>query len=217
MDMDFSRNPRTDKPEPVADKPVAKVSKSKKGVPLAVFLLVVVLLLGAGAGAFWWHDKQAKDQAKKQGDEIAALLKNVQEAATAAANADAPAEEAETKVPTAEQLANMEDAIKSGNTAALEGYMAATVRVIIAASEGVGDRTPTEAISDLKYLDSATDPWDFALPAATLSGWGTGDYKLYFPESALVGQSADDMVVSFTFDSDAKISGIFMAMDASSL
>ena len=58
--------------------------------------------------------------------------------------------------------------------------MASTIKVIIAASEGIGDRTPVQAINDLKYLDSATDPWDFALNATTLSKYQSGDYKDYF-------------------------------------
>ncbi len=216
--MDFNRNNQTQKTEPEAAQPVSKAKGTKRNVSLLVFILFTLFLLAAGGGAYYWRDLEAKDQAKNHKSEIMALqLRISQLESEAAAEDTTPATVAETKAPTAEALANIEDAIKSGNTAALEGYMASKIKVILAASEGIGDRTPTQAISDLKYLDSATDPWDFSLPAATLTKWGTGDYKQYFPESAFVGMSADDMVVSFTFDSQAKISGIFMAMDGDSL
>lgn len=89
--------------------------------------------------------------------------------------------------------------------------MASIIKVIIAAAEGIGDRTPTQAISDLKYVENATDPWDFDLPVATLTAYATGDYTQYFPDGALVGKSADNRVISFTFNSSGKISGIFMS------
>ena len=92
--------------------------------------------------------------------------------------------------------------------------MAASVNVILAASEAYGPQTPTQAIKDLDYLNSATDPWDFALSSTTLAKYQSGDYKQYFPTTALVGQSANDYVVSFQFDSSGKINGIFMTVSA---
>jgi len=70
----------------------------------------------------------------------------------------------------------------------------------------VTERRPKPLVI-LKYLDNATDPWDFALPAATLAAYQTGGYKQYFPTTALVGKSANKYVVSFQFDSNGKISG----------
>ena len=92
--------------------------------------------------------------------------------------------------------------------------MASTIKVIIAASEGIGDRTPVQAINDLKYLDSATDPWDFALNATTLSKYQSGDYKDYFKSTSIVGKSANNYVISFNFDSSGKINGIFMSVNS---
>lgn len=116
--------------------------------------------------------------------------------------------------PSAAAIENIKASISSGNTAALAGYMAPTVRVIIAASEGIGDRTPTQAIKDLDYLDEATDPWNFALPPSTLSQYATGSYGQFFPSTAVVGRSANKYVVSFTFNNSGKISGIFMCVNA---
>jgi len=115
--------------------------------------------------------------------------------------------------PSAAELENIKASITSGNTAALEGYMASSVYEVIAASESAGAKTPTDAINGLSYINPGGDnTWDFALPTATLSAYQTGFYKQYFPTSALVGKSSDDHVVSFQFDSTGKISGIFMAM-----
>ena len=116
--------------------------------------------------------------------------------------------------PTAAQLENIEAAISSGNTAALEGRMADSVSVIIAASEGVGARTPTEAIGDIDYVIDLDATWDFALSAATLTDYADGDYAQYFPEGAFVGKSSEDKVISFIFDGDAKIKTVFMSVSS---
>lgn len=183
-------------------------------------LLVALVLLAAGAAAGWWYrDSQAKDELAKKDTELtslqtknAKLTKDLADAKKAD-TADATA----SKTPDAETLDNIKASITSGNTAALEGYMAPSVRVIIAATEGVGDRTPAQAVSDLKYIDAATDPWDFALATATLNKYQTGDYKQYFPTTALVGLSANKYLISFQFDSSAKINGIFLTNNADSL
>jgi hypothetical protein len=189
-----------------------KAKRTNKNLPI---VLLIVLLLAGGAGAYWWRDKEAKAQAKKQAAEISTLQARVSQLeALDAAKSERAADVSDavsTTVPTAAVKENIIASIKSDNTAALEGYMAPTVRVIIAASDGIGDRTPTQAVSDLEYLDSATDPWDFALPEATLSGWQSGSYDSYFPSNAVVGRSADGKVVSFTFDSAGKIIGVFMS------
>ena len=119
-----------------------------------------------------------------------------------------------TTLPTEAVRQSIKESITSGNTAALEGYMASTVRVIVAASEGIGDRTPTQAISDLKYIDAATTPWNFALDGTTLAKYGSGDYKAYFSSNSIVGKSANNFVISFNFNSAGKINGIFMTNSA---
>jgi len=189
-------------------------SKPKQSAGALLFALLIVVLIAAGVGAYWWRDKDAKAQAQKQADEITAIKQQLSEAKESTADKETKEKIAEKPVAVTNNEENIKDSIKSGNTAALEGYMASTVRVIIAASEGVGNRTPTQAINDLKYLDSATDPWNFALSADTLNEYANGDYAQYFPLGAVVGKSADDKVVSFTFNSSGKINGIFMAVNA---
>jgi hypothetical protein len=195
--------------------PAPSTRSPRKNPAKAILLgLLIAVLAGGGAAAYWMRDQQAKKDTKSKDSEITSLKSQLHDAEMAdEATAGAGSTHSDQK--TADDVnENIAASISSGNTAALEGYMAAKVRVIIAASEGVGDRTPTQAISDLKYLDDATDPWNFDLPAATLNAYSTGEYAQYFPLGAVVGKSADDMVVSFTFDALGDINGIFMAVKA---
>ena len=201
---------------PQPPKPQDSERDSKKIVKMVV-LALVMLAFGA-AGGYIWRDREANNLDKLRTDEISSLrqkstnLENDLEAAKKKAAASSST--IENTAPSAATLDSIKDAIKSGNTAALEGYMAASVNVILAASEAYGPQTPTQAIKDLDYLNSATDPWDFALSSTTLAKYQSGDYKQYFPTTALVGQSANDYVVSFQFDSSGKINGIFMTVSA---
>jgi cytoskeletal protein RodZ len=197
--------------EPAQTPPVSQPQVKKKLLAQSLWMALLVLVLALSAGAYYWRDRTAKQQQKKQEAEISQLKEKVNQLEQSEQTEAEPKDEAKTNASASAVNENIADAIKSGNTAALEGYMAKSVKVIIAASEGVGDRTPTQAISDLKYLDNATDPWDFDLSADTLNKYASGDYAQYFPASAVVGKSADGKVVSFTFDSSGKITGIFMA------
>ena len=207
-----------------SDKTVEKSRSSKQSQQTKSILagvLAVILLVMAVFGGYGWRNNSAEDQNQGYQDQISQLQqkivklqKDLSGSSSQTNKNKASTNVADTTKPSAAALENIEASITSGNTAALEGYMAATVRVIIAASEGVGDRTPAQAVSDIKYLNSGTDPWDFSLPAATIDGYQAGDYKSYFPNGALIGKSANNYVVSFTFDSAGKISGVFMVADA---
>jgi hypothetical protein len=90
--------------------------------------------------------------------------------------------------------------------------MAPTVKVIIAASGGVGDRAPTQAVSDISsYISSSTDPWNFALAKTETDGYAKGFYAQYFPGIAVIGKSANGIVISFSFDCNGKINTVFLA------
>lgn len=200
--------PRTQfQPPPKPEKPAKAGSKK-----VLMMLLVIVLIAGAAYGGYWWGDKEASKQSNQQSAKISELEQKVTKLEKDLAEAKGMHEETST-APSAEMLENIKAAITSGNTAALEGHLASTVHVILAASEGLGDRTPTQVISDLAYIDAATD-WDFDLPAATIDAYQAGDYKQYFPDTALVGKSANNYVISFTFNDAGKISGIFLTNSA---
>lgn len=106
---------------------------------------------------------------------------------------------------------NIAASIESQNTAALEGYMASSVNVVIAASEKSGAETATQAVKDLDYLNSGTSPWDFALSSATLTTYKDGSYSQYFGDRTVVGKSANNYVVSFKVNDSGKIDTVFMA------
>ena len=165
-------------------------------------LIVVVLAIIGFAGYEVYHSHhKAKKPAVSQ------------TSSSAAKSTTGPIAAPATTAPSAAELENIKASITSGNTAALEGYMASSVYEVIAASESAGAKTPTDAINGLSYINPGGDnTWDFALPTATLSAYQAGFYKQYFPTTALVGKSSDDHVVSFQFDSTGKISGIFMAI-----
>lgn len=199
-----------------------KEKGAKKGLikKILAILLALLLLLAAFYGGYWYKGQQAKkdsDAKQQQIDKLEEEKKKAEEELEAEKSEKSSSSDSTTKAktePSASDLENIEDSISSGNTAALEGYMASKVNVIMAASECCGSRTPSQAISDLNYIEAGTDPWDFSLPAATIAAYQAGYYSSYFPADALVGKSANDYVVSFTFDSNGDIDGIFMAINA---
>lgn len=206
------------------EKPVDDVQKPKKShkklIKILVYILLIALIAGASAGAaYYWRDKTANDAKAQQDTEISALEK--EKASLKKQLADAKADTTTTTTntttctaiaPTAAVVENIKLSITSGNTVALEGYMATSVNVILAATEAYGPQTPTQAVSDItSFISSATSPWDFALPAATLTSYRDGGYGADFPTIAVVGKSANGKVISFSFDCNAKINKVFMA------
>lgn len=191
-----------------------KTNSKLKSSKIGWVLLTVVIIFAAGMSAYWWRDNEAKKQAASDQKTIATMqakITDYEKAAQAAATAKTGTEAPVSKQPTATAVDNIKASIISGNTAALEGYMANPVKVVYAASEAAGDRTPTQAINDLKYLSSATGPWNFSIDSVTLGKWQNGDYKQYILPTSLVGKSSNGYVVVFNFNSDAKINGVFMS------
>lgn len=194
-------------------------SKKTKSYMLVIVLVVSMVVIVIAAGSYVYRDKQAKDQNSKNQATIANLQSEITDLkkqlnSQASSTSSTSSSNTATAVPSATTIVNITDAIKSGNTAALQGYMAPSVLVILAASEGIGSQTPAQAVADLKYLDNATDPWNFNLDATTLTKYANGDYKTYFKTNTLVGKSANNYVVAFNFNDAGKINGIFMAVSA---
>lgn len=215
--MDFREPDRHQPQEPMRPVPVTTPPKRRRrGKSLLKLLLALILIAGVGGGAYYWRDKEAKDDAGQQSNQISQLQQQVAKLKSDLKTADdkAAAEAASQPGPTADTLKKVQDAVKSGKYADMQSLIATKVNIIIAASEGLGPRTPAQAVADLKYLDSGTDPWNFALASAVINGYQDGDYAQYFPVEALVGKSANDYVVSFVFNNSGKIIGIFMAADA---
>ena len=210
-----------DKNESMPEEKKSQNTKDKTATKKKIGLIALILLLmvmSAGA-VFLLKNNENKDIKKKKDAEIAALQKakdDLQKELNAAkdktATTTTPATPCTAKAPNASAIESIQDSIKSRNTAALEGYMAPSVNVIIAASGGVGTRTRTQAVSDISsYISSSTDPWNFALAKTETDGYAKGFYGKYFPGIAVVGKSANGIVISFSFDCNGKISTVFMA------
>lgn len=114
---------------------------------------------------------------------------------------------------TASDRANIRDAITSGNTAAIEGYLSNPVRVIIMSTECCFDITPAEAASNLSYVTGAPGPWNFSLPSATTDPWHANTYYGYlFTGDDITGRAADGTIVSFGI-SGGQVTTILMGFE----
>lgn len=209
--MDFERPQQPEAPAPAPMSQFTPKRRRFNGKKLLMWLVMLAVVGGAAYAGYYYADRQAKDKQQDQTREIAKLKLQITQLKYDLNSLNAS--QSTITPPSTDDLANITAAVKSGNYAALEGLMTPKVTVIIAASEGVGERTPVQAISDIKYLNAGTDPWNFALPQATVDGYAAGDYAKYFPDGALVGKAANGYVVSFSFNSSGKISTIFMSVN----
>lgn len=208
----------------------------KIGRLILLTVLIVFLMGGAGAGAYYYRDLKAKDADKKASAQIKALQDKVsslekqlasQSSSNGSSNSNSSSGNGQGQTntlcspvqPSAATIDNIKASITSGNTAALEGYMASSVNVVFAASDGLGPRTAVQAVGDItSFIDDITQmTWSFDVPASVLSSYGQSSYKQYFPGTALVGKSSTNRVISFNFDCSGKISAVLMAMNESEL
>jgi hypothetical protein len=214
MDMDYREQTKLQAQEPMQPASHTPPVKShRSGSKWLKYLLVIVLIAAAAGGVYYWRDKEAKEDAKAKAAQISELEQQVKglRSDLSAAQENVAATQSG---PSEDTLKKVEEAIKAGKYSDIQNLMASKVYVIIAASEGLGVRTPAQAVNDLKYLDGGTDPWNFALAASDVKNYQDGDYAQYFPVGSLIGKSANSYVVSFTFNNDGKIIGIFMANKA---
>lgn len=189
-------------------------AQSQRGFTFIEGLLVVILVGIVGFAGWYVYDSNNK--ANNTYDASASMQNSI--SYDKKANGKNSDEKESSNSHVSDSLKeNIADGIKSGNTAALEGYMADSVTVVIAASEKGGAETPAQAIKDLDYLKSATAPWDFALSSEVLKTYANGFYGKYFGENTVVGKSADGKVVAFGINDVGKIDTIFMASNADSL
>lgn len=181
---------------------------------LWLLIILAVLLVGL-AGWLWWQlnmchdDKQQLENDKKQlQTQVEKLQKQLKQS-----DNDNDDQTACNDTPTAAMKENIKAALDSKNTAAFVSYVSNPVKFVLAATEKGGNETPDEAAQSMEYTHTATGPWDFNLPQATLDDYDAGFYTDYFDDNTYVGRSASGMVVSFDFDCQGKISQIFVAAD----
>jgi hypothetical protein len=221
------------------DEPIAQAqpqSKTKEAITprkknsfikaLLIGIIIWCLMAASAAGAYFWRDNIANDFEKQQAASIenykasiitlSAKLNDLGFTVVEEEEAVACSEVA----PTAIVAENIKASITSGNTAALEGYMAASVNVILAASEAYGPQSPIDAVGSVtSFIDQDITAWDydFDLSAATLTNYKDGDYSQYFPDFALVGKATNNKVISFSFDCNGKIDTVFLSASDSIL
>lgn len=201
-----------------SERPVPPRSSRSHMLRLGMVVLIVLLMLAAGWLAWLVRECRAdhqraaatNTQLQSKIDGLTKQLAAAKKSSSATTNAsDMPACR---NVAVSQDLKdNITAAVSSKNYAALAGYMAAAVNVVIAASEKGGTETPTQAVADMAYLGTGTEPWNFTPPAADMAAFRAGDYKQYFPADAYVGEAANHLTVSFGFDDCAKIDQVFMA------
>jgi len=208
---------------PIIETPVNKPVKKGSIAKSIFFVLLTLMLMAAAAGAtYLWRAKVASDLEKTQSAQVVSLNNEIASLKSQLAGAVADTESKATYcddivactpvAPGTATIENIKASITSGNTAALEGYMATDVTVILAATEAYGSQTPTQAVSDItSFISGAKAPWDFLLSASILSSYGKGGYGKYFTTIDTVGKSADGKVIAFLFDCDGKISTVFMS------
>jgi hypothetical protein len=203
--------------------PKGSQSKRRDGAKIGLIVFLVVLALLAGWLA--WLLKQCRDNDAKNKTTISSLQKKVDDLNKQLAAKGSGGNNSGTSssgggtctgAPTISQTLkdNLAAAVSSQNYAALNGYMASSVNVVIAASEHGGQETPQQAVADMQYLNSATGPWDFNLSGSTLSSWQAHFYKQYFTDPFYAGKAASDQVMSYQFDCNGKVNGVFMAASA---
>lgn len=210
--------------------PTQQVAKSKNNkkqlVKYILALIIGLVIIGSAAGAtYLWRDKTAKDFEKTLNSDISALKRAKASLEKQIAGGkdgevgDCPTPCSEI-APAASVIENIQLSITSANTAALEGYMASNVNVILAASEAYGVQTPTQAIADISsFLSDDINSWDynFLLPTATLKTYQQGGYAKYFSATSVVGKASNNQVISFSFDCQGKIDTVFLAGNANLL
>jgi len=206
---------------PIAGSPEPGVKKSRSK-PLLVIMAVLFIVAVAAAGYLGWQYKQKRDDNKSLQSRITTLTKQLDDKnkeLAAEKQKEAAASSTATSSSSSATLAalkeNITAALNSKNTAALQGYMASSVTFVLAATEYGPTETAAKAVTDLtSHTSSATTPWNFDLPAVTLSSYAAGDYHQYFGSGAIVGKSANNYVVSFTLNSSGKISTVFVSASA---
>jgi hypothetical protein len=183
----------------------------------AVELVLILVALGL-VGFAGWYVYSSKQNADSSYDKAANSSIVAKGETSSAAKKQAAGSGSQAAVVISDSLKeNTAAAIESQNTAALEGYMADSVTVVVAASEKGGSETSLQAVKDLDYLNSGTSPWDFNLPIAALTAYKSGDYKRYFGSNTIVGKSANGYVVAFGVNNSGKIDTVFMAANSSLL
>ena len=183
-------------------------TKPKKKINI---FLLILLLIAVSVFTYWLTDISNDDIESRLNNEIKSLQSKVDSLNKELNDKSKANQPQDAVLPSEDALNKIKASISTGNTQPLEGYMASTVNVVLAASEGLGDRTATQASSDVTDFIDGAGTWDFSLGALTISSYSKSSYGRYFPDNAVVGKSSGGKVISLSFNEDAKIDQVFMA------
>lgn len=215
----------------MAEEKTSEVMESKeipksKTQKLWILPTVLSIVLAATSGYFAWAYMKANNEEKdfnSKVDQLSAQVEKLKQELTSKDSASGSNSEdtlsdssstSQKVTLTDSQIENIVAAFNTMNAQPLESYMAQSVSVILAASEFQAAKTPAEAVASLSYLESATAPWDFNLPPATLATYVSNQYYgQYFGEDTLVGRASSKQIVTLHLNSSAKIDRIFMAIN----
>ena len=204
---------------------VGRIKKYSGMTTYSIFITCILLVILSSGATYWWMNKNAESDIKSKNDRILTLEKKISKLEKDLADekksilgvgetgtSETTDESCDSVAPNETAQENIIASVNVANTQPLEGYMADSVNVILAATEAYGTQTKTEAALDISsFVSDSISTWDFALPASVLSSYGAGGYGQYFPNNAIVGKASGGKVISFSFDCNGKISTVFMA------
>jgi len=200
--------------------------KKKPKMMMILIHAVAVVLILVGAIYFFYSSNQAAQQAKADAAAISFLMDKTAalettpiidgsdqtEGGTVPPADDTPAVSTLAVIPT-KTSDTIKSAIRSQNTAALEGYMASSVKVIFA-DTSEETRTPADAISDINSLSNpeglAENYWSFS---PTLFNHTDTDFDQYFLENSIIGKNVDGNLIIFNFNSVGKINSVLIDLN----
>lgn len=178
---------------------------------ILILSLVLISMAAAATGGYMWRDKTATDLNSEQSTEIDSLKSAKTNLESQLSDKTDELEAAMFTAPLATALENIKASITSKNTAALEGYMSSSIIAIDGSSfRSTGDTTATQVVTRItNFIKDATTPWDFDLTDAVKESYAKLDYKM--SNNLIIGKSANGKVISFTFDSNGKLSSVLLA------
>lgn len=176
-----------------------------------IVLLVISLIAIAAFGGYMFRDKTAADLNAQQSSEIDSLKTEKTNLSKQLADKTAEFDADSFISPATTIIDSIKSSITSKNTAALEGYMSKSVIAIDGSSfNSTGDTTVTQVVSRItNFIKDATTPWDFDLSDTLKDSYSKIDYKM--SNNLIIGKSANGKIISFTFDSNGKVSSVLLA------
>ncbi len=188
------------------------IIKKKTSAKWSFIAATILAIATTGVIIYYQNSKFTKELADKSNriTELEAKIKNLEKSQTQASNSG-EINKPICIAPNSNAVENIIASITSKNTAALEGHLATPVSVILSASEGIGNRTPSQAVSDISGFISNAHDWDFSLPQSMIDSYRNGFYANYFPENSIIGRSDNNKVISLSFNCAGKISTVFLS------